>query len=325
MKSKTIIISSPEENNTRGILTLFQEEDLLKCRLRTYNLQAISKSCKLGIYHENEVFSANLIDRTGVYESSFAGVFDIDKDFYIALIDTAKNNQVLLAGGTYQGYYFNDNSVFLNSEDFSQYPAQNINDFQEKNMQKDDVLTSVVQTYIDNCEEDCNKCSKCKYKEFFYSHNVENTEFEMMKNRKKCFEEESSSNIKNQLKLNNDIIKDKQEDEQKQRVEHLINSIIPQFDSLFKNYKQDEELNSLIDNSKFVKVCENGEQFSIGAIYEEKEIKFICYAVKRDCNLNPPKELGEHYQWLPLDTEDPLSVGYYVVFQDAGDLKIVEF
>lgn len=323
MKSKTIIISSPEENNTRGILTLFQEDDLLKCRLRTYNLQAISKSCKLGIFHENEVFSANLIYRTGVYESSFAGVFDIDKDFYIALIDTAKNNQVLLAGGTYQGYYFNDNSVFLKSEDFSQLPTQNINNFQEKNTQQDKFLGTQVLNESDDCEEDCDKCSKCKYKEFFYSHNVEQSEFNIIDNQKKCLKE-SSSDTKNQLEINNDNVKNEQE-EQKQKVEQLIKSIVPQFDSLFENYKQDEELNSLIDNSKFVKICENGEQFSIGAIYEEKEIKFICYAVKRDCNLNPPKELGEHYQWLPLDVEDPLSVGYYVVFQDASDLKIVEF
>ena len=126
MKSKTIIISAPEENNTRGILTLFQEDDLLKCRLRVYNLEKISRYCKLGIYHQNEVFSANLIERNNVYESSFVGNFDIDQDFYTALIDTEKNNQVLLAGGTYQGFYFNDNSVFLESENFSNTQTKQI-------------------------------------------------------------------------------------------------------------------------------------------------------------------------------------------------------
>ena len=53
MKSKTIIISALEENNTRGILTVFQDDELLKCRLRVYNLEKISRYCKLGIYHEN--------------------------------------------------------------------------------------------------------------------------------------------------------------------------------------------------------------------------------------------------------------------------------
>ena len=80
MTSKTIIISSPQGSSERGIITLFQEDDLLRCRLRTYNLKEISKYCKLGIYHCNEVFSANLIEKNGVYESSFVGDFNIEKD-----------------------------------------------------------------------------------------------------------------------------------------------------------------------------------------------------------------------------------------------------
>ncbi|MBQ9795510.1 MAG: hypothetical protein IJW36_00925, partial [Clostridia bacterium] len=77
-------------------------------------------------------------------------------------------------------------------------------------------------------------------------------------------------------------------------------------------------------NGKFVKIEENNEQFSIGAIYEQDEMKYICYAVLKDYNTPAPQELGEHYQWLPLDKEDPLSEGYYIVFQDAHDLKIVD-
>ena len=80
----------------------------------------------------------------------------------------------------------------------------------------------------------------------------------------------------------------------------------------------------LISNSKFVKINENGNNYSIGAIFEGVEMKYICYAVKCEYNAQVPSEIGEHYQWLPLDKEDPMSEGYYVVFQDAKDLKIVE-
>ena len=59
-------------------------------------------------------------------------------------------------------------------------------------------------------------------------------------------------------------------------------------------------------------------------IYEEDEMRYICYAVMCTYNQPAPKELGDHYQWLPLDKEDPLSEGYYIVFQDAQDLKIVD-
>ena len=51
---------------------------------------------------------------------------------------------------------------------------------------------------------------------------------------------------------------------------------------------------------------------------------YMCYAVKSNYNSTPPDELGNNYQWLPLDKEDPLSDGYYLVFQDATDFKILE-
>jgi len=305
MKSKTIIISAPEENNTRGILTLFQEDDLLKCRLRVYNLQEISRYCKLGIFHQNEVFSANLIERNNVYESSFVGNFDIDQDFYVALIDTEKNNQVLLAGGTYQGFYFNDNSVFLESENFSNPQTKPIVKQNKNNEEK--------------CEENCDKCENCVYKKAFYLKADENN-----LNIEKLLE---NSNLEESLQTQeNNILKENVGTTSlaKHEIENFVASIIPQLEDLFRIYPQDADLNKLIENSKFVQINENGEHFSIGAIYNEDEIKYICYAIKREYNINPPKELGKNYQWLPLDTEDPLSEGYYVVFQDVTDLKIVE-
>ena len=71
-------------------------------------------------------------------------------------------------------------------------------------------------------------------------------------------------------------------------------------------------------------INENGNSYNIGAIYEHETIKYLCYAVKSTYNQPPPTEIGKNYQWLPLDKEDPLSDGYYVVFQDALDFKILE-
>jgi len=289
MTSKTIIISSPKENNTRGILSIFQEEDLLKCRLRVYNMDSLSKLCKIGIYHQNQVYTANLLNKNGVYESSFVGDFCMDKDFYAAIINTEKDNEVLLAGGTYQGFYFNDNSVFLTDEKFDNSQIKNEGNIKEENNEE--------------CSENCDRCVNCKYKEFFYS--SQNYDINQQKTEK----------IEENLK---------KENENNEKFENVLNLIIPQLDSLFEQYEADEELNNLMQNGKFVKINENGEQYSIGAIYEKLELRYICYAIKREYNINPPEELGKHYQWLPIDNEDPLSEGYYVVFQDAKDLKIVE-
>lgn len=301
MKSKTIIISSENEKG-RGILTLFEEDGLLKCKLRLYNIANLSRFCKLGVYHNNEVFSANLLEKNGIYSSSLIGDFDMDKDFYTAIIDTSNNNKVLLSGGTYAGFFFNDNSVFENKKENDIFqnvekenPTTNLYDY------NDEPFELISQEKIEektNCEHDC---ANCVYKQYFY---------ENQKTQKTQVEE-----IK---QVENIEIKP-------QKNESLISQILPQFNYVFENYENDEILNNLIPNSKFVKINENNEQYSIGAIYNDDEMKYICYAVLCNYNSPAPTELGEHFQWLPLDKEDPLSEGYYVVFQDANDLQIVKF
>ena len=299
MKSKTIILSSMDKTNpnSRGILTIYIEDDLLKCKLRLYSTPKLSPQCKLGIYHQNEVFTANLIERGGQYESSFVGDFNMNNDFYSAIIDTATNNNVILAGGTYAGYYFNDTSIF--SPQSEQEDEENISS---------SIETNQIETEK-NCEC-CDKCASCKYKEFFYSNQPSPELLTEQKAEEKSTEET--------------IIKEETQEKKSSAYPTILDSITPQFKYIFENYPQDETLNKLIPNSKFVKITENNEQYSIGAIYEDENMKYISYAIKSEYNTTPPAELGEHHQWLPLDAEDPLSEGYYLVFQDANDLKILE-
>lgn len=296
MTSKTIIITSQNNHEKgRGILSIIQEDDLLKFRLRLYNVNKLSQHCKLGIYHQNKVYSANLLEKHGVYETSMVGDFDMDQDFYSAIINTV-NNEVLLAGGTYSGYYFNDYSVFDNTENKSDKP----------------LITTENQT-SDNCEKFCSNCENCIYKEYFYSHNEDITTDNLV-------EKKNTKNTINEIKLNTDT----QNQDLEQHTTSIIQSLIPQFDYVFENYDNDNILNDLLPNSKFVKINENNEKYSIGVIYENNTIKYICYAILCNYNTPAPQELGKHYQWLPIDKEDPLSEGYYIVFQDANDLKILE-
>jgi len=307
MKSKTIIISA-EDKEGRGILTIYEEEDLLKCKLRLYNVEKLNRYCKLGIYHQKEVFSANLLEKEGIYISSMVGDFDMDKDFYAAIVDTSQNNKVMLSGGTYAGYFFNDNkdfekeNIFENIEKEKPYTSIYPKEYEEQETIEILDKSEENNKSENNKCEDCEKCKKCKYKEYFYSQNQENEKVE---------------------NLSNQTI-EKPKEKEIEQTKTLIESIVPQFDYDFNNYEEDKTLTSLIPNSKFVKINENQESYSIGAIYENEEMKYICYAIMKNYNISPPEELGEHYQWLPIDKEDPLSEGYYVVFQDAKDLKIVE-
>ncbi len=344
MKSKTIILSNETEKG-RGILTIFEDGELLECRIRLYNIEKLSRFCKIGVYHNQKVFSANILEKDGVYTSSLVGDFNIDQDFYCAIVDTKNNNRVILSGGTYAGFFFNDNSVFdeefsTNENNFS--PAK-LNETKTKkpnplifnNIEKENPETNLFTypepTENECCNDDCERCKNCMYKEYFYSSKNNEIKVDLSENENlKTDEIPTRQTEENFILSSSDShvssfeTEKPKEKSNEQENSTILNSLVTQFKYVFENYPKDEILTSLIENSKFVKINENKEQFSIGAIFEDDEMKYICYAVMSDYNQPPPSELGEHHQWLPIDKDDPLSEGYFVVFQDAQDLKIVE-
>lgn len=328
MNSKTMILQSQTSNKSgRAILTLTKENDLLKTKLRLYSFSPLNTNCKLGIFHNNQVYSSNMLFKDGAYVSSLVGDFDMDSDFYCAIVDTQNNNDPLLAGGTYGGFYFNDTSVI----------TKNLNNSfsQNKITPKTDGSASAAnqpphtseQSCLTNCSTNANPCANCKYKEYFYTQNpVSNTQ---------------TPNIGQSQYLNHPVAENAQttaNSTQQQEQENnepqtpntktapsIAENLIPQFDYIFKTYPACEELNAAIENSRFVTITEGSSTYCLGAIYKDDQPQYICYAVPTAYNAPVPQELGEHHQWLPLDPNDPLSDGYHIVFQDAHDLKIVEF
>lgn len=92
-----------------------------------------------------------------------------------------------------------------------------------------------------------------------------------------------------------------------------------QVDELFKKHPAEENLEQLIPDSKWVKVDFEGDgnHYVIGLIYEEKELKFICYGVPGEYDKEPPGELAKYSQWLPLDENIHEGNGYWLMYQDA--------
>ncbi|MBQ7880657.1 MAG: hypothetical protein IJ358_02300 [Clostridia bacterium] len=106
----------------------------------------------------------------------------------------------------------------------------------------------------------------------------------------------------------------------------FLNDIIYQLDEMLIKYPQDEILNNIIPNSRFVRV--NGESpYVLGVIYEDNQLKYIAYGVPAKYNTLPPSDLGNHYQWLPLNPRDVMSDGYFMIYQNAlnGTLVEIEF
>ena len=310
MKSKTLILQSQTDNQSgRAILTLSKQDDMLTTKLRLYNFAPLSPQSKIGVYHNNQVYSGNMLLKDGAYISSLVGDFDMDNDFYCAVIDTENNNAPLLAGGTYAGFYFNDTSVITNNLNNSFSPNK-------ITPARETACESVKPAHASkpphcNCpnEEEYSPCKSCKYKDYFFAQNPELP----------------SQQPKQTYAQKTDNTATQEDKPTKAQIPTILESLIPQFDYIFKTFPECVELNSRIENSKFVTISEGSSTYCLGAIYKDNQPEYICYAVPTAYNAPVPEELGSHHQWLPLDPDDPLSDGYHIVYQDAHDLKIVEF
>lgn len=329
MKSKTLILQSQLPNSSgRGILTLSFDNDLLSAKLRLYNFPKLDAFAKLGVYHQSQVYSSNLLFKDGAYTSSLVGDFDINTDFYCAIVDTANNNQPLLAGGTYAGFYFDDTSVITNNLNKTFSPNPIVPDAEptarETACLDPQPAPAREPSAPTQQNKNCNLCAKCKYKEFFYTQNPTQPQNTALNTDEQMAEPAPQAATSNQTCKQSTPNTTAQTDTRPSPSQTIIESLVPQFDYIFKTFPECTELNTRIANSRFVTISENNSTYCLGAIYEADNLKYICYAVPANYNAPIPEELGEHHQWLPLDPEDPLSDGYHIVYQDAHDLKIIE-
>lgn len=320
MKSKTIILSSQKKftnNSPRAIITFIQNNQTLEGKLRLYNLNSLTKTSKLGIFYENQVYTTNLIQKEDSFCFYLNENFNLDNNIYCAIIDKGNNNEVVLCGGTTQNFNY---TLEEESEDKNNKCKSNsLNNNMEENNFPTDNSTST---------NDCNACENCIYKEYFFAHKNEK-ELENLKS----LSTEDSLNTEKQNILENDYDfsenKDYDDIEKinvlNKESEKFLQSITDQLDDMFKTYPEDKTIMQIIPNSKIIKVTDtiDEDSYIVGVIYEENEIKYLLYGVPSKYNNPAPKEFGDNYQWLPLNAEDPLSDGYYLLYQDASSGKIV--
>lgn len=368
MVCKTIILSNSENisnNAPKGILTLSNENNVIKGKIRLYNLLSLPQSTKLGLYVNEKVHIASIIHKPNHYEFSINNNIDITQSIYCALIDTSNNKKVLLEGGSFNGFYFTDS------------PFDAVLEAKDEQLEKN--IDEALKT-VDACDK-CN-CSNCEYKNYFYQqygNNVNEKDFNTSQPNKseQCetyfnpaidnFSERdlginkiqsniidklqheiiedvdnfiapmnNSNNITNAMKSNNiDISNEttsissesnKQTNQDNKEKMEFLNDIIYQLDEMLEKNPPDDILNNIIPNSKFVKI-ENESPYVLGVIYEDNVLKYIAYGVPGEYTSLPPKELGVHYQWLPLNPRDVMSDGYFMIYQDAitGDLVEINF
>ncbi len=131
-----------------------------------------------------------------------------------------------------------------------------------------------------------------------------------------------SCNTANLFESNDDEVENLIDNEMKNKYNsnhNFYNMIKEQLDELFDRYPPEENLNKLIDNSFWVKINTDTDNrhYVVGIIKNEEDIKYICYGVPGNYNIEPPMEMKDYSQWLPTDIKDPYNNGYWVMYQDA--------
>lgn len=98
-----------------------------------------------------------------------------------------------------------------------------------------------------------------------------------------------------------------------------------ELDDLFSRFPEEETLNRLSVNGKWVKVDYSPNKFYVvGVLYEENAPKYICYGVPSKYSIYPPKELLGFASFVPKSVFDLKGDGYFIMFQDAVTGKSIK-
>lgn len=90
-----------------------------------------------------------------------------------------------------------------------------------------------------------------------------------------------------------------------------------QVEKLFKMYPEQSQLTNLMPNTKWVKVDfdSNGKYYVVGIIGSKPD--YLCYGVPGKYSSTPPESLDGYCQWFPLDIQNAVGDGFWLMYQDA--------
>lgn len=91
-----------------------------------------------------------------------------------------------------------------------------------------------------------------------------------------------------------------------------------EIDNLLKNYPAESGLESVVENSRWVKISYGGGKFYVfGVIYSGGKPQYLCYGVPAKNTRRPPESMAGQASFIPASTENAES-GFWVMYQDAS-------
>lgn len=282
---KSLVLNSVDQSKEKAVLTIEGDSENLKGRVRLYNFGVLPKGIlTLGIYSNGKVYKAGLTHQSGMLYTFLVDENVFNDQFSCAVVNVFNGLTKPILFGSSQG----------KSEGLSQVvkaikSAENIDQVEqvldEYGVDFEDEEKAEIEQAIDK-EFECDACKNCKYKQYFYSTQMaEGQEQEIQ-------EPKENKNFYQELK--------------------------PQIEKLFAQNKEEEYLEKIFPNSKWVRVeLEKDDYYVFGLIKNEDSVKYICYGVPGIFQHSPPRELSGFPSWLPLDSQNQEGFGYWLTYQDA--------
>lgn len=296
MNKRSIVLSDINGNSSvKAVLTLERKEDDIEGMIRFYNLPyEFEGLLTLGFYVENKVIKSGLTKKSNSLYTFFLSEDFIEKNFSCAVIIFKEAEAKPLLYGSTNG---RQEEVYANiiNELSTNSNVENVEKVLDKyGLYYDEEEQKEIDAKIDECMEE-NKCSKCVYKEQFFS------------------------KVQSEEKLKNDDATEETEEIQVEEKDNFYFKLKPQIDKLFENNPIEKNLEEMIPSSKWVKVEyeDDGDFYVFGLLYEGDVIKYVCYGVPAIFEEEPPKELSGYPIFLPLDKNNQKGFGYWLTYQDA--------
>ena len=321
---KTIFLSNKTDtkNKSMAILTLEKQNHNVFCTIKSYNLKT-DKDLILGIKYDNNIIKQNILLNNNTYSFILRDKVDLNSNLGCVLLESNRDGFLpLLWGSEKTSNYKNQILQNLNASIQKIKPLEQL---KKQNTEEKESFT--IPTPTTECISPIN--SKETYEIHKNQCNINN------------FIETPKYS---QISLDEEMVRTESEIAQAQAMESLFetseeeieevisrnisnpttdhkfyNMIAEQLDELFDKYPREKNLENLIDNSSWVKINheEENKYYVVGIIYENDDIKYICYGVPGSYYNEPQSDLRAYSQWLPVDSMNPYDNGYWVMYQDA--------
>lgn len=306
-------------NNQKGILNVCFTDRQVECTIKCFNIIPTSEKLSVAIMIGDSVFKSNVTAK------------DLEKFTYIIPKSLKENSKVSCVIICLHSDKENYDTILWGSTETAKI-FQN-GTFLESILQTNKTKT---QSNIDAVFENSNYRNEIKETNFYNSLDSENEEKEDNNESLKISDDEMED--KNLQEYIDKVFEKTEpvksasfgekmfglEDETNNDANYEIfyNRVQEQVNSLLLNNPSFETLENVIESSKFCKVDTDDGYYVFGLIYDNENVKYLCYGVPAENNSSPPKELEGYCQWLPTDSEN--SSGFWISYQDAVTGKNVK-